>query len=362
MLLEQFRAFSGAAFQTTEQRQWIDLQRLIARQRPSKRPKVKPGDPLRAWCYERATRKHGWWSRLLTFLYVGNIVVMATQRFQDSASAEQTRDIVYIGLTACYALDIVIRLAGLGWRAYKDNWWNLYDLVVVTGTFATTIPLLAPDRDTATGIVQAQKLFLVAIAFKLVQKSNALNQLFRTAVASLPAIGSTFALWLVLFITFAIVNVEVFGLTRWGANETYAKNFSTFFGSLVFLSMTSTGEGWNQYMHDYMVEPPNCTPASNYLETDCGSKSWALALFIAWNVISKLRARRLARCCSRPCQACTSSLTCSLDRSSKTFPTSSSSAASPCCRASSCVRTRRSGPSSTPRARATWRATRSCRC
>jgi len=123
---------------------------------------------------------------------------MATQRFEDSPSTEQTRNVIFLALASFYAADIIIRLAGLGWRAYKDNWWNLYDLVVVTGTFATTIPLLAPDRDSVVN-VQLQKVLLVGVAFKLVQKSNALNQLFRTAVASLPAIGSTFALWLVLF-------------------------------------------------------------------------------------------------------------------------------------------------------------------
>ncbi|PWN44200.1 hypothetical protein IE81DRAFT_340250 [Ceraceosorus guamensis] len=286
VIIEQFQTFSGAAFLTNEQRQWVDLKRLIKRQRPSKRPKVQPKDAVRAWCFARATQKHGWWSRMMTFLYFCNIIVLATQQFSDPTEVERARDWVYVGFAVIYAIDIIVRLMGLGWRAYKNNFWNIYDLVVVAGTFATTLPLLSPTELASTVDVQLQKIFLTAVAFKLVQKNNALNQLFKTAVASLPAIGSLFALWLVFFITFAIMFVEVFGLTRWGENETYSKNFSTFFGSVIFLSALSTGEGWNQYMHDYTVQPPECTPAASYLDTDCGTSSGALTLFIAWNVIS----------------------------------------------------------------------------
>lgn len=74
----------------------------------------------------------------------------------------------------------MVRLAGLGWQSFKQNGWNLYDIFVVTGTFATTIPLLLHSSSDVA--VQLQKLFLVSIAFKLVQKSNSLNQLYKTAV------------------------------------------------------------------------------------------------------------------------------------------------------------------------------------
>ena len=59
-----------------------------------------------------------------------------------------------------------------------------------------------------------QKLFLTSIAFKLVQKNNSMNRLFKIAVcvrgvfdradvfrASLPAIFNLFLLWGVFFIT-----------------------------------------------------------------------------------------------------------------------------------------------------------------
>ncbi|KAN0062969.1 calcium channel protein [Thecaphora frezii] len=285
VIIENFQQFSGAAFQTAEQRQWIDLKKLILRQKPSRRPKVKPSSAVRAWCYERAVQKNGWWTRALTFLYIVNIIVLMTQQYGDPHWVDQTRDIVYLFFTVIYVIDIVIRLAGLGWTSFKANPWNLYDLLVVLGTLSTTIPsLLSYEGDQFN--IQFQKIFLTCVAFKLVQRFTSFNQLFKTARASLPAILSLFLLWLTMFLVWAIMLVEVFGLTKWGENETYVRNFSSLFSSLIFLSMMSTGEGWNTYMHDYTVSPPQCTPADSYLETDCGSESWAYVLFIGWNVIS----------------------------------------------------------------------------
>lgn len=285
VIIENFQTFSGAAYQTAAQRQWIDLRRLIVRQRPSKRPKRRPGQSLRAWCYDRTLDKNGWWSRGMTLMYVATIVTLMTQQYADPDWANRLRDALYLGFTAVYALDIAARLLGLGWRSFRENPWNLYDLFVVSGTLATTLPLLTGANE-SQAIVQLQKLFLVCVALKLVQKNRSLNQLFKTAFASLPAILSLFLLWLTMFLVWAIMLVEVFGLTKWGANETYAKNFSTMIGSLVFLSMISTGEGWNSFMHDYTVSPPQCTPSANYLTSDCGSEAWAYVLFIGWNVIS----------------------------------------------------------------------------
>lgn len=285
VIIESFQTFSGAAYLTTAQRQWIDLKRLIARQRPSKRPKIRPTDRVRSWCYDRAVHKHGWWSRTMTVLYLVSLITLATEMYKDSRAKEQVRDVIYISLASVFAIDISVRLAGLGWRSYRQDMWNLFDLIVVLGLFTTSIPLLSPNPNNSAN-VQLQKFFLVAVAFKLVQKNNALNQLFKTAVSSLPSIVSLFLLWITFFLVWGIMFVEVFGLTKWNINETYNKNFSTLLGSLVFLAMMSTGEGWNSYMHDFTLTEPYCTSSENYLNTDCGSEGWAYFLFIGWNVIS----------------------------------------------------------------------------
>jgi hypothetical protein len=128
----------------------------------------------------------------------------------------------------------------------------------------------------ASGYVidQLQKLFLVSIAFKLVQRMNSLNKLFKTAVyvakritpftsahvlfncfvlfrSSLPVIFSLLSLWLVLFMFFGILFVEVFSLTKWNTLETRNQNYSTMGSALVMLAFMTTGcvspDHWRLY-------------------------------------------------------------------------------------------------------------------
>jgi len=169
IIIENFTHRSGMSLLTTEQRQWIDLRRLIMRQQPAKRPKQRPAAGWRSWCFDRAVDKQGWWSRLMTFLYLGHIVILMTESERDASWADTVRNSIFLGLTIIYALDIAIKLAGLGWRSWFANGWNRYDFCVVAGTFANTLDVLFGSPNGVS--IQLQKLFLVAIAFKLVQCS-----------------------------------------------------------------------------------------------------------------------------------------------------------------------------------------------
>ncbi|KZO97216.1 hypothetical protein CALVIDRAFT_513490 [Calocera viscosa TUFC12733] len=285
IIISNFSNRSGSALLTTQQRQWIDLQKLIRRQRPARRPEVTPTDPLRKWCFERAVLKHGWWSRTMTVLYILHIAGLMTQTYQDVLIYDIFQNIFFLVLSIIYTADIVVRLIGLGWKSFSGNGWNLFDVFVVAGSFSTTVPALLGSTNYI--VLQLQKLFLVSIAFKLVQKNDDLNQLFKTSVASLPAIGNLFLLWFTLFIFFSILFMEVFGLTRWVSGETHNINFSSMGNALVMLSFMSTGEGWNQFMHDYAVVYPRCNNSSpEDPDSDCGSIGWAFTLFITWNILS----------------------------------------------------------------------------
>lgn len=63
-----------------------------------------------------------------------------------------------------------------------------------------------------------------------------------TARASLRAIGNLFLLWACLFIFFAIMYLEVFGLTKLGNNSGGRfENYYTFRNALLMLAFMSTG-------------------------------------------------------------------------------------------------------------------------
>lgn len=59
--------------------------------------------------------------------------------------------------------------------------------------------------------------------------------------ASLPVILSLLGLWLILFVFFAILYVEVFSMTKWNTAETRTQNYASVGSSLVMLAFMSTG-------------------------------------------------------------------------------------------------------------------------
>lgn len=100
--------------------------------------------------------------------------------FHCSPTHECNLDDFFLVITFVYIIDAVVRFFGLGWRSFRANGWNLFDIVVSGGSFVTT--LIVRFGSSGFLIQQLQKLFLVSIAFKLVQRTNSLNKLFKTAV------------------------------------------------------------------------------------------------------------------------------------------------------------------------------------
>ena len=89
-------------------------------------------------------------------------------------------DDFFLVLMIIYLVDVSVRFIGLGWHSFRADGWNLFDLVVTSGSFITTLAVRFGNSGFATQ--QLHKLFLVSIAFKLVQRTNSLNILFETAV------------------------------------------------------------------------------------------------------------------------------------------------------------------------------------
>lgn len=97
-----------------------------------------------------------------------------------NAIHNQLADNFFFAITLIYGVDIIVRWYGLGFRSFKANGWNIFDVIVAFGAFVTTVIIRLESESFI--IAQLQKLFLVSIAFKLVQRTNSLNQLFKTAV------------------------------------------------------------------------------------------------------------------------------------------------------------------------------------
>ena len=195
------------------------------------------------------------------------------------------RDYIFLVINIIFIANVVIRIIGLSWHRFRKASWDVFSVFAVSGTFVTSILRLTNEKERV--FTQLHKLCLVSIALLLIPRNNQLDQLFKTAAASLASIMNLLATWFVLFLVYAIALTQTFGLTRFGENETGNINFRSVPKALILLFRTSTGEGWNQLMEDFAtVDHPFCTEGERYFESDCGSPEWARALFISWNILS----------------------------------------------------------------------------
>ncbi|KAI5245923.1 hypothetical protein E4T42_06591 [Aureobasidium subglaciale] len=286
VFMRNYTEQTGVAFLTTEQRSWLELRKLLRQISPSKRPSSKEvRETWKEWCYRRAVTKNGRWQRSVTAVLVLHLLLLCLEWYPDNNRWDRARDYIFLVLTLFYIVNIIIRIIGLSWTRFRRSAWDVYSIFAVSGTFVTLILLLTnfKNRD----YVQVHKLFLVSIALLLIPRNNQLDQLFKTAAASLTSIANLLATWFVLFLVFAIAFTQTFGLTRFADGETDNQNFRTVPKALVMLFRMSSGEGWNEVMADFTsVVPPYCTIGEHYYDGDCGSDGWAMALFISWNILS----------------------------------------------------------------------------
>ncbi|KAF2832985.1 hypothetical protein CC86DRAFT_461449 [Ophiobolus disseminans] len=286
VFMRNYTEQTGVAFLTTDQRSWLELRKLLRQVSPSKRPSsTKQRETWEEWCYRRAVRKTGRWQRFITGALIFHLLLLCLEWYPGHGLWERVRDYVFLLLTIIFIANVIIRIIGLSWHRFRKSSWDVFSIFAVSGTFATSI-LVQAKRDTRV-FTQLNKLCLVSLALLLIPRNNQLDQLFKTAAASLTAIANLLATWFVLFLVYAIALTQTFGLTRFGPNETGNINFRTVPKALIFLFTMSMGEGWNELMEDFAyVDHPYCTVGPRYFDSDCGSPEWARALFITWNILS----------------------------------------------------------------------------
>jgi hypothetical protein len=286
VFMRNYTEQTGVAFLTADQRSWLELRKLLRQVSPSKRPSnANIRNKWKDWCYKRAVRKHGSWQRSVTFVLLLHLVLLLVEYFPEPQWWDLTRTYIFLLFTVFYMANVIIRIVGLSWSRFRRSSWDIYSVISVFGTFASTILLLTNSQQQS--YIQLNKLFLVSIILLLIPRNDALDQLFKTAAASLSTIGNLMATWFVLFLVFAIAMTQTFGLTRFGSQETGNLNFRTVPKALILLFRMSVGEGWNQIMEDYaMIVPPYCVLGDTFFDSDCGSEPWATALFVFWNILS----------------------------------------------------------------------------
>jgi hypothetical protein len=116
-------------------------------------------------------------------------------------------DILNYVFAGLFTLEAIIKIIALKKAYFKDG-WNLFDFIIVIGTFAGIVvtEVIGLNVGSSTSIIRAFRIFRV---FRLIKRAKALKLMFNTIVATLPAMANVGGLLALFLFMFSILGVNL---------------------------------------------------------------------------------------------------------------------------------------------------------
>ncbi|KAH8378094.1 hypothetical protein KR093_009147, partial [Drosophila rubida] len=274
---------------------------------------------LKAKPVRRYIPKHGiqykvWWfvtsssfEYTIFILIMINTVTLAMKFYQQPIWYTELLDALNMLFTAVFALEFVFKLAAFRFKNYFGDAWNVFDFIIVLGSFIDIVYSEIKSKDTsqaACDIVEGCKqrvkaagsnlisinffrLFRVMRLVKLLSKGEGIRTLLWTFIKSFQALPYVALLIVLLFFIYAVVGMQVFGKIALDSETAITRNnnFQTFQQAVLVLFRSATGEAWQEIMMSCSAQPDvRCDQNSDTPGEQCGS-SIAYPYFISFYVL-----------------------------------------------------------------------------
>lgn len=283
IIINNYSLQTGTAFLNEDQNGWYEVKKVLSKVEPSRRREEFEMNAIQKKIYKMLTKKHGLWKKFINTILLLHFCLLISESYPYSVKGDIVRYSLFLCTTVSLFIHMLLVQYALGFRIFYSNKWNSIMMFVISAAVVMTcVSLGITTRTVFTNIYKA---FLVAILCLVIPQVDILNQLLKYGSTALFPLISLIYTWLVLFLVFAIALNQFFGLTRLGENTTGNLNARTVTKALIMLFRNSFGEGWNDIMVDFEVRAPYCYD-NGFGDSDCGNKSFALLLFICWNILS----------------------------------------------------------------------------
>ena len=285
IIIQNFLNLSGLAYLTVEQRQYIDLMKQIKVVKPTVTP-VRPAKEYKAKCFD--VLKNPKYSIFINISLCFTVLINILTFNDEPRALDEVRDVLLSFFICVFLADVLIKIFAHGHRKWRKSIGNLFDIIVVSGALISLIIeyIYVGFGYSTAEIVKAKRMFTLLLCFKLIQHIPILVQLMKIIKASFVQITDILGVFVILLLTYSLLFMEIFGLTRWFQIYNHDANFRTLSNAMLLLLRMITGESWHRIMNDCLVDSDYCVEFnSNYLFSDCGSRAWGFVLFMSYYVI-----------------------------------------------------------------------------
>ncbi|CAJ1425741.1 unnamed protein product [Effrenium voratum] len=249
---------------TRAQLKWLESQKLLLGQRRQRRffqvTDLDLMPLLRRKAYDIISSF--WFETLILAAIAVNSALMAMTMFP--ARIDWWDDMMYVGkrcFSGIFTLEMLLKLYALRWAYWEDR-WNQFDFFCV---IVSLLGIVLEDT-TTLNVTGVTSVFRVARLFRLMKYLKGVKKIFAALAASVPKLVNVGAILLLLLTLYSILGVSLFSTLKF-SSESVQCNFKDFVQAFITLFRASTGEAWNQIMHDIARSPREifasgdwCTP------------------------------------------------------------------------------------------------------
>ncbi|KAL1774925.1 voltage-dependent R-type calcium channel subunit alpha-1E isoform X1 [Sigmodon hispidus] len=215
-----------------------------------------------------------------------NTVVLMMKYYSAPCTYELALKYLNIAFTMVFSLECVLKVIAFGFLNYFRDTWNIFDFITVIGSITEIILTDSKLVNTSGFNMSFLKLFRAARLIKLLRQGYTIRILLWTFVQSFKALPYVCLLIAMLFFIYAIIGMQafkmnliaVFDVADVGDEESHINrhnNFRSFFGSLMLLFRSATGEAWQEIMLSCLgekgCEPDTTAPSGQNESERCGT-------------------------------------------------------------------------------------------
>ena len=195
----------------------------------------------------------------ILFIIILNTAIYAMVWPEQSVQLKRALESTNFVFTVIFILEAILKIIGLGPRAYWSDNWNVFDFVIVSISIIEFIFDLIANGGTngdsngftgsALSVFRSMRLMR---AFKLLGKFDTMRRLFYLVLGSMAEVSVLTLLMGIFIFMFAALGMSLFGgaLIEYGDERSGRWRFDHFYWSWINVFMVISGDSWNEIMYD----------------------------------------------------------------------------------------------------------------
>ena len=167
---------------------------------------------------------HPKFDQFIMLMILSNTIVLAIKWYAMPKVVVDVINVLNYTFSIIFTIEAIIKLWAMGRNYFKDS-WNIFDFIVVVGTWIVIIVLAQSDEDGVQILGTILRTLRIGRIFRIVKRAPSIQIIFQTLIEALPAIASLGLLLGLLFFMYAVIGIGSFGAVTLQDNMNYHTNF-----------------------------------------------------------------------------------------------------------------------------------------